>query len=223
MDILPSFPPVQRSILTRLATESSLRYAELQSEDVEGNLHTYHLNQLIKEGYIVKKDKAYALSVSGRRLIGIFSTKTGHPRLQPKLTTMLCITNSKGEYLLYRWKRHPFLGLVSFPYGKMHLGESVFAAANRELQEKTSAKTALAYRGTVFIKTEEDGMLLNHMESHVFCGVWSNEAQDSSGLGECFWGQLEDIPEREWCPGFPEVCDLLAGQLPFFEEIVVQL
>ncbi|CAN5151210.1 hypothetical protein BH11PAT4_BH11PAT4_6430 [soil metagenome] len=220
MHIFPTLPPVQREILRRLATASSLRYSELQLDDVEGNLHTYHLKELQAADYITKVSGGYALSVSGRRLVGIMSTSTGHPRLQPKLTTMLAIQNGEGKFALFRWNRHPFLGKVSLPYGKMHMGESVFAAAIREMGEKTgAADIPLTYRGTVFIRSLESGILLNHMETHVFSGVFEGDVAGETDLGECFWGVLEDVPEAEWCPGFPEVMDLLAAGKPFFEEI----
>ncbi len=215
-------PLNQREILRRLALAAHLRYSELQPDDVDGNLHTYHLKSLMAAGLVEKVDGGYALSTEGRRFVGTMSTSTGEKREQPKVTTMLSVKNAEGQYVLFRWNKQPFLGKVSLPYGKVHLGESIFAAAVRELDEKTGITAAtedLEYRGTIFIRSFEGDVLLNHMESHVFSLEYSGEIIQEAALGECFWGTLGEIPTDERCPGFGEVMELLEGGKAFFSEV----
>lgn len=215
-------PLNQREILRRLALADHLRYSELQPDDVDGNLHTYHLKVLMAAGLVEKVDGGYALSTEGRRFVGTMSTSTGEKREQPKVTTMLAAQNAVGQYVLFRWNKQPFLGKVSLPYGKVHLGESIFAAAVRELDEKTGIVVApeeLRFRGTIFIRSFEGKVLLNHMEAHVFSLEWDGEIVPEAALGECFWGTPSEVPVDEQCPGFTEVVELLEGGKPFFEEI----
>jgi ADP-ribose pyrophosphatase YjhB (NUDIX family) len=219
---MQNLPQIQREILRRLALAPSLRYSELQPDDVDGNLHTYHLKALATAGLVKKEGTVYSLTVTGRQYVGTMSTATSEPRVQPKITTMLAIQNDAGKYILFRWNRHPFLGKVSLPYGKLHLGESVIAGALRELDEKTGITLTperIAYRGTTFIRAFEENTLLNHMEAHVFVGSWNGEIEPEAALGECFWGVLDDIPADERCPGFAEIMGLLEGGEKFFEEI----
>ena len=102
----------------------------------------YHLKSLLSEGFIKKTTGGYQLTALGKRYVDKLSLKNFQPRFQPKIVTVIICRNSKGEYLLCHSSRQPFFGKFCFPYGKVHFGETIKKAADRELEEKTG----LTYR-----------------------------------------------------------------------------
>src|SRR5437899_3164953 len=115
---------LQQHILYQLMRHHDRRYANLKPEDVEGNLFMYHLRQLISKDWVAKReDGHYELTAAGHRHVDGLSFNTLTPRAQPRIVTLLVCRNKAGEYLFLRRKRQPLLGMVGFPYGKIHLGE----------------------------------------------------------------------------------------------------
>ena len=47
---------LQRDILYKLVTNDALKFSELRPKNVDSNVITYHLQQLIKQKLIVKND-----------------------------------------------------------------------------------------------------------------------------------------------------------------------
>ena len=187
---------------------------------MEGNLFTYHLRKLIEEGLISKNDGNYGLTAAGKLFIDRLSMKTLSPRIQPKIVTMLLIENNLGEYVVYRRKREPFIKRIGFPHGKIHLGESVYDAAHRELREKASFDTELKYRGDVYASVFEKGELITHILSHVFTGrVKKQTIKSSDRTADCYWAKLGDVHDAKYLPAFGDIYDLCQkGKSIFFKE-----
>ncbi|MCC2632001.1 MAG: putative hydrolase [Patescibacteria group bacterium] len=59
--------PLQLQILKKLLFASSLRYTEMRPDaDVENNSLDFHLDKMIKAGYVHKNDGAYSLTSTGK-------------------------------------------------------------------------------------------------------------------------------------------------------------
>lgn len=216
--------PIKKQILYQLITNSSLPYSKLKPNDVESNLFIYHLKQLITEDLVVKKnDGKYELSDEGKKYADNLSLKNLQPRIQPKIVTLIVCKNNKGEVLLYKRKRQPFLGLVGFPYGKIHLGEKISEAALRELKEKTGLVSKLSHKGDAYLTTFKDDKLISQMFCHVFAGEDpKGELVVKSEIGECFWENIKNSKADKFMPGFDDVYNLINKPLRnlFFEEFV---
>jgi ADP-ribose pyrophosphatase YjhB (NUDIX family) len=108
----------------------------------------------------------------------------------------LQITDANGTQLYWRRNIQPSIGYVGVPVGKIHYGENVQDAAQRELQEKTGLKDVkLVYRGTANMKFYVEDTLVSHILCLVFAGK-SKEVQPelrSGKLGEAFWSDKEKI------------------------------
>ncbi|MDP4038596.1 MAG: NUDIX domain-containing protein [bacterium] len=216
---------IQKHIFKELTLHTNRRYSDMRPKDVEGNLFMYHLEKLITKGYIVKEGKDYTLTTRGRRYAGVISVDSGELRIQPKIVTMLVVRNKRGEYLLFRWQRQPFIGQVSFPYGKTHYGESVFTMAEREQKMKTNLDGNLHYLGDVYVKTTQGHEAFNHMLAHVFeVKSFTGEAKSSVKTGEAFWAHPEKLIASELTPGFMDIYNLVKkhGKDRFFEEIFIE-
>lgn len=213
---------IEKYVLHRLILSPSSRYAKIKPKGVEGNLFMYHLKKLIKENFIRKKnDGRYELTPAGKLFADKLSLKSFQPRILPNIVTLIACKNQKGEFLLYKRKRQPFLGLIGFPYGKIHLGEKIADAAKRELKEKTGFSATLTHKGDVYITTFQNGELISHVFCHVFSGETpKGQLKRDTEIGKCFWAKIKDIKAKNYIPGFLPVYRILKQKNPdkFFKE-----
>lgn len=219
--------PIQREILYRLITNPCLPFSKLKPEEIEGNLFMYHLKQLITSELVQKRaDGKYELTAEGLVFADRLSLSSFKPRIQPKIITLIVCQNKKREYLLYKRKRQPFIGLCGFAYGKIHLGEKVAQAAERELKEKTGLSAKLAHRGDVYLTTTSGGNVIASIFCHVFVGGNpTGQLVKDSEIGECFWAKPEILGSEKFMPGFEEILFLVKKRLShlFFAEFTFNL
>lgn len=216
---------LQQHIMSQLIRHSSRRYADLKPADVEGNLFMYHLRQLMRAGYLAKINNGdYQLTTDGQRFADTLSLKTLTPRAQPRIVTLLVCQNEAGEYLFLRRKRQPLLGMVGFPYGKIHLGETIAEAAGRELQEKAGLTAKLTHRGDGYITIREAGEPVSQIMFHLFYGENpTGRLQTDTRTGAVFWAPVTAIDDT-YMPSVPALLQLLADhQDRFFIELDYRL
>ena len=218
---------LQQKIISRLLHHSGARFAELKPMGIESNHYVYHLKSLIREGLVKKSGNLYQLTTKGKQLVGRLSFQDFRERIQPRIVTMVACKNSRREYLLYRRNREPFLNTVGFPYGKIHLGETILEAAERELKEKTGVSAKLKHRGDVYLTTYENNDLLSQTLCHIFSGDKPvGRLVERSEKGECFWAKWDTMKKSELIPGFAEIVKLLKDKPAknlFFGEYVFKL
>ena len=212
---------LQQHILHQLIRHDSCRYAEIKPADIEGNLFMYHLRQVMRAGYVEKQaDGRYTLSPDGHRFADGYSLETFSPRVQPRIVTLIACDNDAGQWLLLRRKRQPLLGMDGVPYGKWQRGESVAAAAQRELTEKTGLTAELHHRGDGYVTICQKGEPVSQIMFHLFYG--HNPAgtlRPTSRTGTAFWGNPETLGDRV----MGSVIDLIKlletpGERFFFEQ-----
>lgn len=218
--------PVRRQILYQLITNPCLSFSKLKPQGVESNLFIYHLKQLILEELVLKRDDGkYELTALGIDLADRLSLKNFQMRIQPKIITLIACQNQKGEFLLYKRNKQPFLGLIGFPYGKIHLGEKINQAAERELKEKTGLSAQLSHRGDVYLTTYKDREVLTQVFCHVFAGSNPQGVLEAkTEIGECFWEKIKDCEEKDFIPGFREIYNLIKKPAKglFFAEFICE-
>lgn len=218
---------IQNHVLLELTRHATRRYSELKPRDIEGNLFMYHLKGLIKEGLVEKKDTAYGLTVKGMQMAGHISLQTGKLRVQPKILTMVACRNGNGEYLFVRWLRQPNIGLVSFPHGMVHFGESLADMAALELAEKAGLEADLAFKGDIYIRGMRGDAVDRHMLVHVFKAgnvKTGRENELRPEVGEPFWAPLDSLSPEDFVPGFYEAAQLaVQSDMPLISDVTVQI
>jgi ADP-ribose pyrophosphatase YjhB (NUDIX family)/predicted transcriptional regulator len=198
---------LQKNILYNLMTNPALSYSKLKPSTVEGNLFTYHLHCLIKEGLVLKQaDGKYSLTTQGKRLSEGLSLKTMTFSFQPKMVTLIACQGKSGKWLLYRRKRQPMINMVGFPYGKIHLDEPITIAAQRELKEKTGLEAKLTHRGDGYITIYQDQQLASQIFFHLFIGNDpTGKLKPPTKVGEAFWCDLASQPKLKLIPSMPDL------------------
>ncbi len=149
------FSPIQNHILHKLKNAKDVRYSDLMpdvSPKVPNDLFNYHLQYLVKKGYIGKTRKGYSLSVQGIKLVGdsniaeatkIFDPKVALSLFKVNVLTVVSriVLDKKGksriQILNQLRKSHPSYGKVGIPGGIVRKGEPMAAAAQRKLEVET--------------------------------------------------------------------------------------
>lgn len=216
---------IQKYVLSRLAKLDNCRYRDIKPKDVEGNLFAYHLAQLMKQGLVQHQGNYYSLTAAGMRHVDQLSSLTEQPRIQPKIVTQIACQNSDGEWLLYRRNRQPFKGMIGFPYGKIHLGETIQVAANRELKEKSGLTANLTHIGEAYVISYEQDQLVSHMLFHIFLAKdFRGNLTEEGDYGQFFWQKITPTKADQYFPGFIEIYQAISTKHhPFFLEVKKQL
>jgi len=141
--------PIQKDILTKLMqSEIGKKYAKLKGEDIENDLHNYHLQKLVKKEFIKKRDGLYELTERGSKFISQLST-FGVQKNYFKVSVALSVfRNDYTEILAQKRLRRPFYGDITTVAGKVHYGEAVLSAAKRKLLEETGLEADFKLIGT---------------------------------------------------------------------------
>jgi ADP-ribose pyrophosphatase YjhB (NUDIX family) len=207
---------IQRKILKKLLYAESLHYAAMRPEGVESNHFAYHLDKLLAEGLITKQDKQYKLAASGLAFVDRLSQEKMVDHLQPHIVTAIDISNDAGQTLLFKRAFQPYIHKFGFPLGKTDYGETVAAAASREVFEKTGlTDVPLVQRGIVYVEAKLGGVVISKILCHVFQATTiiagTPTAQPSiAGRGECVWIDSTQLSPEACMPGFMAIKALLA-------------
>jgi ADP-ribose pyrophosphatase YjhB (NUDIX family)/predicted transcriptional regulator len=218
---------IQRKILQRLMYAPSLNYAKMRPAGVESNHFSYHLEQLIRDGLIVKSERSYLLTDKGLTLIDRVSHESMTPRIQPHIVTSVYVINEEGQMVLYEHLFQPYLNLYGPPQGRTHYEEHIAAAAERELFEKSGLNdVALKHRGIVYIHATKASTDISKILVHVFSGTVTGRPELAPvSDGTAVWKNPAQLTKNQCMPGFKEVQKLLSTEQEclFFAEIETEL
>lgn len=134
------FSHIQNHILSQLKNAKSLRYSEMHSNKVPNDLYNYHLQFLVKKGFVVKTEEGYSLSETGIKYMA-------DPYPENSIITSLfkinviTIVSRKGkdgiEILSQIRRSNPSYGKVGVMGGVVLKGELIQPAATRKLKQET--------------------------------------------------------------------------------------
>jgi ADP-ribose pyrophosphatase YjhB (NUDIX family) len=131
----------QTQILRNLLFAESLKYSEMKpNNEMPNNEFQFHLDKLISEKLVEKREKGYSLTYKGKEVAGRIDTDKLQTTKQSKISVRLIGIQSKKnekEYLFYTRLKQPFYGKQGFPAGKVQYGETYKDAAAREFNEET--------------------------------------------------------------------------------------
>ncbi len=188
--------PIAIKILVKLMkTEKGIKYSEIEEGmGVEDDLFNYHLQNLCKKGLVEKSDNLYRLSVEGRIEIQKYDSE-GRERCDYfRISVLLFVVDSKSQILLQKRLRHPLLGDINTPSGKVMSGENFSQAASRKLFEETGLKAKFKFVGAFrSCRYDNYDYLLEDTIYHVCVAEkFSGKLREKSEYGDFFWASFED-------------------------------
>jgi len=211
---------IQKNILDELRVKDSVRYAKLNSSEVESGHFRYHLGQLIKDGYVEQVDRGlYRLTSAGLSYVDKLSEHKTTLTSMPKVITYTLLKDG-DKVLLQKKSKQPYMNLFNMIGGKLHEGEFTQQAAIREVYEKTGAsieKVSLA--GVFEILISNSKQLLSHTIAYVFVANVNSESFASSKV-ELF--NIQDLAAEshlapDFMPIFKSLGDSSSAVLGKFE------
>jgi ADP-ribose pyrophosphatase YjhB (NUDIX family) len=190
-DVVPDHH-VQMQIFNQLVTAELLRFSDLKPKGMESNAFMYHLNFLQKQGLVEKVPGGYSLTFVGKATAARYSLREKGIRIMPSAISVVILRAKDGEMLLYERARQPYIGAIGFASGKIHLGDTLEAAAYRELAEKcdyTRSEVKLVNRGVFGLVQRSEGALTNHIVGHVWVGEVMDKKTYANHAGKTFWAK----------------------------------
>lgn len=149
------FSPIQNHILSKLKNAKSLRYSELQPEKgdkgfstkIPNDLFNYHLQFLVKKGFLEKmkadkKGEGYKLSAAGIK----YMADPFIPGEAPEITSLFKVNvitvvsrihEGRLQVLNQVRTSQPSYGKIGIPGGVVRKGEFIEEAATRKLKVET--------------------------------------------------------------------------------------
>lgn len=179
-----------------ISRSQGLRYSEAYpGEEIDDDLYNYHLQQLVKNGYLVKVEGKYNLTDEGVRENLLFDS-VGIKQDMFRLSVVLVVTrNNKKELLIHERLRQPYRGEVSTISGKVRNGETLAEAARRKLLEEAGLVANFEfYRSWRSIRRTKTGKLI---EDTIYCVCVASEPTgkliEGNEFGKNRWGPYENI------------------------------
>jgi len=216
---------IQKDILKQLVHAPEARFADLKPDSVEGNVFTYHLQQLIKAGLVEKTDDGrYHLTAAGKQE-GIASELTkSEARRQAHAIFLVHVRDTEGRWLLRKRMVHPSYGKVGFIHGEPKAGEPVIETASKRLQQKAGLHAELRIAGSGYITINHGDELESYVAFTLLTGIVSaRELIESDSTGENFWATDPDFSSDEFVPSMHDLVAQPASEQPFFAELTYNL
>ena len=126
---------------------------------------------------------------------------------QPAAAVSIAVFRGE-EVLLASRTRPPYAGFFTLPGGLVEIGETLEAAALRELREETGVLARLVSfnQPWQFIDRDAFGRVERHYIILSFAAVWlAGEAQIGPEAGEVLWRRPADMAGLPLTPGVPHI------------------
>lgn len=203
-----SFSPIQNNILSKLKNAKSLRYSELMPEyKVQNDLFNYHLQFLVKKGFVDKLDdsEGYSLSEIGIKHVAdpiLSDSKVITSLFKSNVITIVSrVVDGKIEILNQLRKSNPSYGKVGVMGGVIWKGENTLIAASRKLKQETGLEAEFKLLGIerriMYVKDE--------LFSDLFFPIaYSSQVTGgeliSTEFGENMWVSIDQAIQNESNP-----------------------
>ncbi|MEK7472099.1 MAG: NUDIX hydrolase [Patescibacteria group bacterium] len=211
---------IQQAIVAKLATNQTLRFSELQPEEIDNKLFDYHLKQLIASKIVKKSsDGEYELTPYGRK-IGVSARLNMKDRLDRAFSVLFLIIRRKnGDWLLYRRKSHPLIGRVGFMHARPSWSETILGTATRVTKEQTGLTASFKVCGHGYFRVFEGENLesFTHFTLLVAEDV-DGELEVNDEFAEYEWDSNPDFSAKDMLPNMADIVTLYQSKKSDFLE-----
>lgn len=217
---------IGKSIVYQLAFADSLRFSELQPDDIDSKLFTYHLKKVITEGYVTKTlEGRYTLTPEGRR-VGKGALKQQSRLIDRAYSVLLLAIRRKhdGAWLLYKRHTHPLLGMAGFMHVQPVAYTDSVQIAVQECQIKTGLTGEFTVKGSGYFRVYRDDTLESFTHFTLLtCDDIQGELTADNELAEYYWDTSPDFSAEGMLPNMQLLGELYKKNELFFVEKTFQL
>lgn len=199
---------VQRRILLQLRQNGPRTYAQLKPDGLEGNAYNYHLRELKKAKLVAQSNETYQLTNMGHLVSDAFSFATARLMLRPHHYIAPLVTHN-DKVLVYIPTREPMAGRYCLPSGKLHYGESIEEAIQREMERRNLTNNySFTDLCALNVRYVREGEVVVHRPGTIWHITYDGEcAERQTESGITTWLPHEEVLESE--RSLPEVVEAL--------------
>lgn len=199
--MIKDISPIQNHILSRLKNAASLRYSDLRPETVPNDLFNYHLQQLVKKGYLNRKGDGYSLADKGVRHVADPYTKNDAITSLFKVNVITMVSRGKGkslEVLQQVRKSNPSYGKIGIPGGVVLKGEGIEPAATRKLRVETGLEAQFRLVGMERRIMYRGGELFSDLLFPIaYADSYTGELIVDTDFGHNMWVPIDEAIRNE--------------------------
>jgi 8-oxo-dGTP pyrophosphatase MutT (NUDIX family) len=193
--------PIQNRIISTLKGAVSLRYSELQLEDIPNDLFNYHLQHLVQKGFVDRKSEGYALSPVGIKYVADPYPVNDAVKSLFKINVIAIVSrvrNKKIEILNQMRASNPSYGKVGVIGGVVLKGEGIEAAATRKLEQETGLNAEFRLVGCERRIMYTSGALFSDVMFPItYADAYSGELEIDTTYGHNLWVPIGQAIENE--------------------------
>jgi len=186
----------RRKIFELFLNNNKFKFNEIEKHlGIRSNMVSYHLEQMVKEGILVKEEMYYSLTKEAEKFIPIFEQLFGKD-LGPLPVVLVSIINDNKILMVKRNKR-PYKNYWSMVGGKILFDETFESCSVRQVKEKTSLDSKFISVNHVLHEVVEDEGI-----KHSFILFFTKVEVDSfdfknSEIGELRWFDIDSLDSFE--------------------------
>jgi hypothetical protein len=215
---------MQRDIINKLSFADSLRFSELQPDDIDNKLFSYHLKKVLSSGLVEKLDDGkYRLTKAGRRVsTGVKDHAQQLVTERPYSVLFLVIRKkADGAWLIYKRPIHPMRGYQGFMHcHPSQLVEST-VAARHECKNVTGLDGKFkALGGGYFRIFDQDGLESFTHFSLLYCDDIIGEL---TNIKDYTWVDKPDFKDRSYFPSTSVLHKAYLDKKTFYLEETYQI
>ena len=186
-------------ILRELLFKPNSTFTKLNIQGLSSDHFSYHINTLIKDEYVEKKNSKYSLTPKGKEYANQMDTDEALIEKQPKIAVIIVgIKEENGikKLLIQERTKEPYYGYRGFITGKIRFGEKVLETAKRELLEETGLIAEEWHIKTIVhnhVVLEESGDLVEDKMFYVITAVNPIGKVINTESGKNYWVTEEEF------------------------------
>jgi predicted transcriptional regulator len=211
---------LQRDILYKLVTNDALKFSELRPKNVDSNVITYHLQQLIKQKLIIKNDNGlYELTELGK-VAGINIILSKKELLEQAHSILLMALRDGDSWLLRKRKAQPMFNKVGFVHGEPIAHEDALVTAKKEFIARTGLIADFYPRGFGYVRLVRGKNLESFVHFTLFEAVkYVGELQENMRNGINYWAKNPDFADSSMIPSMMGIVDAMnSAEMFYFDE-----
>jgi 8-oxo-dGTP pyrophosphatase MutT (NUDIX family) len=186
-------------ILRELLFKPNSTFTKLNIQGLTSDHFSYHINTLIKDKYVEKKNGKYSLTPKGKEYANQMDTDEALIEKQPKIAVIIVGIKEEGgikKLLIQERTKEPYYGYRGFITGKIRFGEKVLETAQRELLEETGLTSEEWHIKTIVhnhVVLEESGDLVEDKMFYVITALNPIGKIINTESGKNYWVTEEEF------------------------------
>lgn len=200
---------IQKKIVYYLITHSYARFSDLKPKNMDSNIFTYHLKQLMTRGLVSKNnDGIYTLTPLGK-VAGINVTLNRDELLLQAHTVLFLALHSKEHGWLMRKRLvEPMFHKAGFPHCEPVATKDIKVTASEIFKEKTGLDTTFTPKGSGYIRLFHGTELESYVHfTFMYADNFSGELITQTPHGENYWYR-GDFNSKEFIPSMKDIVDI---------------